>query len=325
MANAARGLLRPQTGALTATAALALGLAITATMLLLVASAARADLKPDSRNALRIGSGRSARLAMPLPTVVRDVRILKARSGAVRARIRVRYRAANWKGARPVARDKVLVTFQVARRLLPGGPDPSNPRWRRTITHELHYRTVDRTYTAPIPRKAVARLRARGAFAAKDAKKRRNARRLLWVDIQQDRDFLHVDGRHDWREGTASNAANPHRRAIRKRKASAARAAAANDGCSSNSPCGTVTVQNQTANGVYGPASPYASSSGGPGTIAGTANQVGMPLAVSGTALQCFSQGGVGNSNPAGFANYDAQGRPQPYLPGTTSHHIPYH
>ena len=95
--------------------------------------------------------------------------------------------------------------------------------------------------------------------------------------------------------------------------------AAGNDGCGANSPCGTLTVQNQTANGVYGPTSPYADAGGGPGTLGGTANDVGMPLAVSGTALQCFYQGGVGNSNPSGFANYDAQGDPQAYEPGTVA------
>ena len=50
--------------------------------------------------------------------------------------------------------------------------------------------------------------------------------------------------------------------------------------------------------------------------MAGTPGQTGVSLAVGGTAMQCFYQGGVGGSNPEGFANYDATGTPQMYQPG---------
>ena len=253
--SGATGRLRPRTG----TAALAALAALTS--LLAVADAASADLGPGSRHALRIGHGDDVRLAMPLPTVVRDVRIVRGKHKALHARVRIRLRAANWKGGRGVARDRVMVTFRVARRLLATGPDPSAPRWHKAVVHQLRHRTVERTYTVRIPTRHAAFLRRKGAFA-KDAERRRDARRLLWADVQQDRDFLHVDGHRDWREGNASNAAGLRSsRRSTKRTGPTARAAG-NDGCGANSPCGTLTVQNQTANGVYGPTSPYADASG---------------------------------------------------------------
>jgi hypothetical protein len=129
-------------------------------------------------------------------------------------------------------------------------------------------------------------------------------RRLVWVDIQQDRDFKRVDGRYDWREGTAFSAADivpPLRRT---------RAFTASSNFYAN-PSGTLSVSNNTNSGVY--------CSGCTAPVSGTTNSstYAVPLAVAGSAVQCFDSGTNG-SDPQGFANYDAAGNPQPYPPDTT-------
>jgi hypothetical protein len=297
-----------------------------------LAPVAGADLRPGSRHSFLVG--KHGRLALPLPLPLSPPKLTGDKRGVAHVLACVRYEVANWgaqRGTGPgrgavgrggsarvnaaARRDRALVTVIVAKRLLTTGPDPAKPLYRRTFvdTGGLNRQHVVRCYTFQLP-KAISRfLISHGAFA-RAASRRRSGRRLLWIDVQQDRDFKYVDGRYDWREGTAVGAGD--RTAPRPSLAAHAAAGTSN-------PYGTLSVTNNTAAGVYcqGSSCPLVNSSTGlPGTISGTSNSstYGIPLAVAGDAVQCFDQGSNG-SDPAGFANYNSAGDPQPYNAGTVS------
>jgi hypothetical protein len=271
---------------------------------LIVAAPARADLAPGSMRPLLTGAGKQRFLAMPLPTVRQAPRLQRRGDGRIVVRARVAYRAANWHAHSRRLRDRATVTLQVARRLRTTGPDPSGPRYRQTRRHLLGERIDRRAYRWVLPRGVSRELVRLGAFA-RDDKRRTVARRRVWIDVEQDRDFQQVDGAYDWRQGRAANASEGMARR------STARAAA------SNNPGGTLTLQNATSWGFLAPgATPIAPSfySSAP---ASTVNNSGVPFVAAATAMQCFDSG-ASNSNPAGFVNADANGMPQPYAPGAT-------
>ena len=281
-----------------------------------LASSAQANLRSGSHNSLSTGSGSHRKLAMPLPKVLRPPTLHRADDGTVTVTTQVGYVASNWQRKLRVRQDRALVTLNVARRLFTTGPDPANPIFRKIETHLLRQRRAAHTYITLLPRRVAAVLSARGAFSA-DPKRAERARRLVWADIEQDRDYQRVDGRYDWREGRAANAADkPDRRPQLSR--SRAHGASEESRCKSATPCGTLTVQNQTSAGVYCPGCDWSSGAGNPGSAGATANQTGVPIVVGGSAIQCFESGSA-ESNPTGFANTDSSGNPQGYAPGSVS------
>jgi hypothetical protein len=278
----------------TAVAAILLALAL--------ATPARADLAPGSLHPLLVGKART--LAMPLPAV-RQVPTLRQRAdGRIVVRARVDYRAANWHARDGRLRDRATIALQVARRLRTTGPDPSSPRYRQARMHLLGQRLDRRAYRWVLPRAVSHELVRLGAFS-RDGKRRAAARRRVWIDVEQDRDFAQVDGAYDWREGRAANASE------RRPRHTTARAAA------SNNPGGTLTVQNATSWGFLAPGQSPIDSSFYSNAPAATVNNSGVPLIAAASAMQCFDSGSS-SSNPAGFANADATGTPQPYPPGAT-------
>ena len=235
-----------------------------------------------------------------------------------------------------------MVMLHVARDLHSTGPDPASDLFRRAIVQKLSARRVGRTYTFTLSAKVTRVLAAAGLLSSNRARRGRVASRV-WVDVEQDRDFQRVDGRYDWREGSAATAAAPGgARPQPTAGLGAADAYAAgsisNNTCTGHSknPCGYLTVQNQTANGIYCPSGAgsgttngqacgnYGTDSGsnpGPATVSGSMNQMGVPVGVAGSAVQCFVEGTNGSnpSNPVGFNNVSTSGNPQPYSPGSVS------
>jgi hypothetical protein len=280
-------------------------------VLLAAASTARADYRTGSTHSM-LDHGR---LALPLPAV-RSIPTLRPEpGGSIHISAAVDYRAANWRGGRHVARDRTMVTITVARRVIATGAVRSDPAFRRVIVARLHRRKVARRYGVLLPRRVSDLLRRRGVFA-RNLRRRASALRLVTLDVQQDRDFRHVDGSYDWREGSAYSAADALLARLRE---GGARRESAHASSSYRNPTGTLTVINNTAAGVYCETDcPLVESSSGlPGTVSGTMNnpEYEAELAVAGGALECFDQGSNG-SDPEGFANFDAAGEPQPYLPG---------
>jgi hypothetical protein len=281
---------------------------------LVLAPVAGADLKPGSRHAFLVGAGKHKRLALPLPRALATPKLTRDGQGRIRVVLKVRFAVANWTVQKGVRHDRALVTMIVSRRLFTTGPDPSTPLYRHTFVdlRGLSRRLIDRSYEFLLPKSVSKFLVSKGVFAS--GGRRRVARRLVWIDVQQDRDLKRVDGRYDWREGMAFGAADK----IRPPRSGVAFTAA-----SEANPYGTLSITNNTGAGVYckGSQCPLVNSSTGlPGTISGTMNSstYGVPLAVNGGAVQCFDQGTNG-SDPAGFANDNAAGAPQPYSSGTAS------
>ena len=277
-----------------------------------VAPAAGANLRPGSTNAFMVG--RHHELALPVPLPLNVPNLIKDRHGLGHVALCVRYQAANWSAEPGVARDRALVTVIVSRRMMTTGPDPSNPLYRHTFVDMagLNRQHIVRCYRFQLPRSISNFLISKGAFV-RSSNRRRSARHLLWIDIEQDRDFKKVDGRYDWREGTAVGAGDlaPPRPSL-----------AAHAASTSSNPSGTLSITNATAAGVYNNCTNcVGQTSGLPPTISGTLNSptYGIPLAVAGDAVACFDSGTNG-SNPTGFANYAPNTtNPQPYLPGTVS------
>ncbi len=276
---------------------------------LLAAAPAEARLRPGSSHALFTGTGKHARLAQPLPVVTQVPTLARRSDGRLQVTARARYVVTNWKAAKGRARDRAMATLTVARRLRSTGPDPSTPRYRRAILRTLTSPVANEGYTFVLPLALSRQLLRAGILASGASERRTQLRRLISLDLEQDRDFQRVDGKHDWRQGTAWTAADRLRRATGSRGAPVARAA------SSSHPSGTITVQNGTSWGVSTctNACDFTQSTQ---IATGTANASNTPILVAGDAVQCFASGQSG-SNPVGFANLDADGTPQPYPAGT--------
>lgn len=313
-------------------------------VVLLAASSANADLRAGSHHLLYRGR-HSKQLALPVPVASRPT-LRRLPDGKLGVGLKVRYRAANWLHKGKAAPDRVMVTVEVARDLRTTGPDPVDPLFRKVFVHTLWKRNVTRRYTFTLSAKLRRKLASRGLFSGAGAGRRERAARRVWVEVEQDRDYQSVDGKYDWREGTAATAKIAPRRRFRPRRAATGSAnlrvahasssgSVAENTCSGRSkdPCGYLTVQNQTANGIYCPSGAagvttdgqscgnYGNTSGnspGPATVSGSMNQMGVDLGVAGSAVQCVAEGSEGGSasNPVGFSNVDAAGEPQPYAPG---------
>jgi hypothetical protein len=281
------------------------GLILTAVLLSLAGAApAHADLAPGSMHPLLTGAGKQRLLALPLPTVQQPPTLHRRADGRIVVRTRVAYRAANWHKRAGRLRDRATIVLQVARRLRTTGPDPSGPRFRAAAHHFLGRRLDRRAYRWVLPRGVSRELVGLGAFS-RDAARRIAARRRVWIDVEQDRDFQQVDGAYDWREGRAANASEH----VRGRTTAVAAA--------SDNPGGTLTVQNATSWGFFAPGQVPIDASFYSNAPAATVNNAGVPLLVAAQAVQCFDSG-TSSSNPTGFANADAGGTPRPYAPGAT-------
>jgi hypothetical protein len=276
-----------------------------------LAPAAHADYKAGSSHPLL---AKHRRLALPLPRTSALPKLTVTPSGRLRVSATLRYRAANWRGHGKAERDRVTVTFAVARRMLASGPYRGSEVFRKAIRHRLQHREVKRRYSVLLPARASRLLIKWGALSS-HPQRRAQALRRITVDVQQDRDYRRVDGRYDWREGGAWSAAD----ALLARLHSRARGTEGRVELSSyRAPTGTLTLINNTASGVYCERGcPLVQQSGEPGTIAGTSNSgtYRVPIAVAGGPVQCFDQGSNG-SDPEGFANFNAAGEPQPYVAG---------
>jgi hypothetical protein len=276
-----------------------------------LAATAGANLRPGSTNVFLVGKHHELALPVPLPLNVPN--LTRDRHGLGHVAMCVRYQAANWSTARGVARDRALVTAIVSRRTMSTGPDPANPLYRHTLVDMagLNRQHIVRCYHLQLPRSVSNFLSSKGAFV-RSSSRRRSARHLLWIDVEQDRDFKKVDGRYDWREGTAVGAGDlaPPRPSLTAHAAS-----------TSSNPSGTLSITNGTAAGVYQNCTNcVGKTSGLPPTISGTLNSstYAIPLAVAGDAVACFDSGTNG-SNPTGFANLNPSGQPTPYSAGTVS------
>lgn len=288
---------------LTALACVALGVG------LLLAPVAHADLRPGSQHTILTRAGA---LREPLPRILGQLKVVRSGHGRIAVKLGVRYRVSNWRGSRRARRDRALVLVTVARRRLHNGPDPSDPVFRDAWTdRRLRHRVERRDYDLKLDRRASRFLIGRGIFSSR-RDRRRAALRLISVQVEQERDFKWVDGNYDWREGTAFSPADLIPGPLRPGEARASGSA---------HPEGTLSVTDATAAGVYCQhgCPQWDGSTGSPGTVAGTENSsFAAPLAVSGVASVCFEQGSHG-SNPEGFANFGADGKPQPYWAGTVT------
>ena len=213
--------------------AVLLGLALT--------PAAHADYPPGTHHPILKGK----RLSLPLPKVRALPKLRRTADGRIRVSATVLYRVANWRGKSHVARDRAMVTLTVAKRLAATGAVRSEPSFRRAIVHRFGRRGVARRYSVLLPRRVSRNLSRRGAFAA-NPHRRARALRLITLDVQLDRDFRRVDGRFDWREGTAYSAADGLLRHLQTPAGSSARASSGY-----RNPTGTLTLVNNTAAGVY--------------------------------------------------------------------------
>jgi hypothetical protein len=226
--------------------------------------------------------------------------------------LRAGFRVTNWLGSKHARRDRALIFVTVATRLLRNGPSPVGRVFDRAwVDHRLRHRHTNHSYRFVLSAKASRFLIGRGAFSPR-RRLRRRALRLITIRIEQDRDFKHVDGRYDWREGAAFS---PLDRGIPAPDASDNVAHASGSG----NPEGTLSVTNDTASGVYcqKECPQYESSIQRAGSLPGTLNNptYAVPLAVSGAAAVCFEQG-TGGSNPEGFDYKNPEGEPQAYAPG---------
>lgn len=278
-------------------------------ILALLAPVAHADLRAGSTRAIATKSGQ---LKEPLPRLLATPKVVaRIADGRLALKVRARYRVSNWHGSKRVRRDRALLFLTVASKMTRTGPSPVGRVFSHVwVDHRLRHRHANRTYTLVLSDQASRFLRSRGVFSG-NRERRRRALRLITVRVEQDRDFKRVNGRFDWREGTAYSPADT---ILPPAKPSQAQASG------SEHPEGTLSVTNATAAGVYCSSGcpQWNNSAGQPGSLAGTADSspYAEQLAVGGAASVCFEQGSRG-SNPEGFANFGANGQPQPYQPGS--------
>lgn len=268
---------------------------------------AGADLRPGSQRSFLTKAGG---LREPLPRLLRSPAIVQAKGGRLAIDLRAGFRVSNWQGSARARRDRAMIVLSVGRRLLRNGPSAVDRVFEHAwVDHRLRRRHATRHYRFAFDRPASRFLRRQGVLSAKRAVRDR-ALRLVSVRIEQDRDFKHVDGSYDWREGTAYSAADRIAPPPRPDEAQASGSA---------HPEGTLSVTNATAAGVYCQQGcpQWSTTEAKPGSVPGTENSsYAAPLTVAGTASVCFEQGSHG-SNPEGFDNLGSGGQPQPYAAGS--------
>lgn len=258
--------------------------------------------------------GRSLTQAGPQFQSVPELRRVGGRRLAVR--VTVDYDVSNWKTNRRVRADRALAVFEVASEIFPTGATNGNPQYRKIVVDNklagANHCDGTKTYSVTLPRSVSAFLLKKGVMSNRSST-RREARRLIAVDVEQDRDHTYVDRKFDWRQGTAWSVGDTRqfrarRQVMRKRSSLSAR--------SMSNPFGYLSITNETAVGVLPTRDSFLvqEDTGESGAVAGTSNQYSSDLIVVGSAYQCFDQNA--GSNPAGFTNIQPNGLPGPYLAG---------
>lgn len=185
--------------------------------------------------------------------------------------------------------DMAFVTVQVSSYRAAGGPLRLEPMFK--VVHEDRELTETETtseYSIRIPPSTVEFLRSKG-LSSSDQGERAAALDHIDIDVQHLRDWQSEDGTYDWQQGRAYTAADKP-----------ARAATITDSS-------TLTVQNSTDEGVYGPSEQQFDFGGKVYDADAWGNRVpstgtqGVNVALSGQAVECIDQGG--GSNPQGFAS----------------------
>ena len=231
------------------------------------------------------------RLAFPAPRLAEQVAIEPDSSGGAQLTFSVAYGVAHPGtdgGAKP---DEALITVEVARSMMPSAPQPADPVFSTVLSDdELSADEVTKDYAVELPADAYSHLQGQG-IGSDDAAERAAALGLVNVRVQQFRDFQVVDGTADWIHGTAFNAAMS--------------ATAPSD-----NPGGSVTVINNTANGIsaydWSAMDPVGQEYGpqlipNPQLLTTVADSSpGVTVVTAGQAMSCLYQGEDG-SNPAGL------------------------
>jgi hypothetical protein len=229
--------------------------------------------------------------------MAKDVTVTPNANGSATVSFGVTYGVSNTHSAPGVRGDQSTILLRVARQLLPSGPAAYDPVFTKMIVdNHLDQAVTTHTYSVTLPASSVSFLKSQGLAFVKSKESTTTttvpsttptgiaALKLVSVDVEQHRDFKHVDGSFDWTEGNFFTAA------------SHPLGTATTHG-------GTLTVENETqyicnfslgSNTTitnYGFLGSYNNCQyAGPAT----------PLQLSGVATQCFNQDS--SSNPEGFA-----------------------
>ncbi|HEX4219525.1 MAG TPA: LamG domain-containing protein [Acidimicrobiales bacterium] len=231
-----------------------------------------------------------------MPALAHDPAITNNANGTATVRFSINYAVANAHSGPDVRADEAIIHFSVASSLLSSGPSSLSPEFSKTfVDAQLNSPSVTHAYSAVFPPSVVQFLQSKGIASSNGATKT-SAMRLVGIDVQQMRDYRHVDGSYDWQEGGFWTAADhPLSTAISKQS--------------------TVTVENNTGGGVYN----VGSNPDEAPTQASTTSMYGTPISLSGQAVECVDQGGDTGSDPAGFSllnGWDIQdGLPAGVLP----------
>jgi PASTA domain len=250
-------------------------------------------------------------LAMPLPRLASDVSITRHANGSATATFSLNYAVANTSSSQHVRADDATIVVHVARQLLPSGPSPADPVFTKGfVDNQLDQSTLTHQYSVTIPAKAVSFLKSKGlAFRKSETgtttttvpsstAASTDALQLISVDVQQHRDFRHVDGSYDWTEGNFfTGASHPL--------------------TTTTTHGGTLSVTNQTSQICNYATSGSVTNYGDPDTFNNcVSSNLATPVALSGVATECFNQND--DSNPQGFAQENSAGAGTPESPGST-------
>ncbi len=250
------------------------------------------DLPQGSHHSIHLKNGT---LAMPVPQLAQDPIVSVRTNGTTKVTFGLNYAVANDLSTAHVRADEAIIHLSVARILLPSGPSTYDPEYSDTfVDAHLDKPDVNRSYHVTLPASVTAFLEANG-LTSSWTKTRATALKLIGIDVQQMRDFHQVDGSYDWQEGGFWTAGD---RSLH----------------TSDTEDSSVTVANNTNAGVY-------SMSGTTDQKASLVNSTdyGVPVSLSGQAVECVDQGNGTGSDPAGFSllnGWDIQdGLPPGVLP----------
>ena len=250
-------------------------------------------------------------LALPLPRLASDVSVTPHANGSATATFGLTYAVANTSSGPHVRADDATIVVRVARQLLPSGPSPAAPVFTKGfVDNHLDQATISHRYSVTIPAPAVSFLKSKGlAFVQSKTggttttvpsrtPEATDALRLINIDVQQHRDFRHVDGSYDWTEGNFFTAASHPLQ-------------------TATTHSGTLTVTNQTSQICTYANSGSVTNYGDPDTFKNcTSSNMATPVQLSGVATECFDQDT--DSNPQGFAQENSAGVGAPEAPGVS-------
>jgi hypothetical protein len=245
-------------------------------------------MAPGSTHSFRV----NGKLAMATPQLTHDLTPTKLKSGAVSLTFGIGYNVANDRSSSHIKADEAIIHLSVASTLLPNGPSTLSPVYSHTIVDtQLTQPSLAKTYTLTVPASAVRFLESHG-LDSNDPATRQAALRAVSIDVEQLRDFHHVDGSYDWQEGGFWTGADHSIHTTTGTENS------------------TVTVANNTNSGVYNVNTsgmvPVVNNANSPthsnptASLVQSTSQFGTPISLAGQAVECVNQGA--GSNPAGFS-----------------------